>query len=150
MHLRPGKTLIVILLGCSLLSVALGAGVAIFLGHKAQPEKVGKGHKEEHPEPKMVHSLGEMIINLADQDTMRYAKVGVAVGFKDKLGEEEIKELEPVLKDTVLHVITERSFKELHRKNGISRLKEEIVEALEESVPKHEVVSVYFEGFAMQ
>ena len=148
MQLRPGKTLIVILLGCSLLSVGLGVGVAMFLGGKAQPPKSEK--KEEHPEPKMVHSLGEMIINLADQETLRYAKVGVAVGFKDKLGEEEIKELEPILKDTVIHVITERTFKELHRKHGISGLKKELVKALEESVPKHEVVSVYFEGFAMQ
>lgn len=152
MQLRPGKTLIVLLLGCSLLSVAIGAGVAMFLGSKAQAgaHKSDKEHKEEHPEPKMIHSLGEMVINLSDQGELRYAKVGVAVGFKDKLHEEEIKELDPVLKDTVLHVVTEKSFKELHRKNGISGLKKELLKGLEHNVPKHPVVAVYFESFAMQ
>lgn len=150
---RSGKTLIVLLLGCSLVSVALGVGAAMFLGKKAaaQTERSRHGkHAEELVEPETVHPLGEMVVNLADQDTLRYAKVSIAVGFEEKVGEEELRELEPVLRDSLIGVITGKTFKELHRSGGLQKLKEELTETMAERVEKHAVVSVYLEGFAMQ
>jgi flagellar FliL protein len=155
MRTRSGKALIFILLGCSLLSVVLGVGAAMLLTRKAAaaPEKHHKKSKdgeESTVEPKTVYSLGEMVINLADQDTLRYAKLSVAVGFEEKLSEEQIKEFEPIMKDSVVGVVSAQTFKELHTAGGLKRLKGELTDSLAERMEKHPVATVYLEGFAMQ
>jgi flagellar FliL protein len=156
---RPGKSMLVLLLGCGLVSVALGVGAGLFLGKRAQAsdahgasKKSKKGkHKSEAPvEIGAVYPIGEIVVNLADMDVMRYAKATVAFGFKDKVPEEKFKEKEAILRDTVIMVLTRKTFKELHRVGGIPTVKKEILTAAGDRVQDAPIAEVYLEGFAMQ
>jgi flagellar FliL protein len=97
-----------------------------------------------------VYSLGEIVVILADMSTMRYAKVSVALGFVEKVPEEQFKEEQAVLRDIVIGVLTRKTFDQLHRKGGIDRLKKEILESTAARFHGGTVAEVYLEAFAMQ
>jgi flagellar FliL protein len=148
---RAGKTLIILLLGCGLLSMAIGVGVGLFMGKRALAS--GKHHKAKAKktlEIGAVHSLGEMVVNLADTGTLRYIKVTVALGFKEKVPEEKLKEYEPVLRDAVIEVFTRKRFSDLHRQGGVPKVKAEILQATASKLHDATVAVVYLESFAMQ
>jgi len=148
--------MLVILIGCGLGSVALGVGAGIFLGKRAHAgEAHGKKSKTgkqgaEAPEVGAIFSVGEIVVNLADMDVMRYAKASVAFGFREKVPEEKFKEKEPVLRDSVIGVLTRSTFTELHRKGGIPKLKRELLTAANSRVRDTPISEIYVEGFAMQ
>ena len=152
MKSRAGKVSIKILLLCVLGAVGIGAGSgAVVMGSGLLKQK-GKQSKSEVSEtpPATVHSLGEMVVNLADRDNLRYAKVTVAVGFPDAVTEEQLKELDPLLRDAVIDVLTERTFRELRLKGGIRKLKDELRTVMQSRTKGQSVQGVYLEGFAMQ
>lgn len=149
MRSRAGKTLPIILAACVLVSVGAGVGVGMVLSKKAQASPA-KEKKHEEVEPALVHSLGEMVVNLADTESLRYVKVTVAVGLKDKLDEEKLKEMSPIMRDSVINVLTRKTFKELHKAGGPAKAKEEILHEIEENAHGVVLTKVYFEGFAMQ
>jgi flagellar basal body-associated protein FliL len=145
---RSGKTLVVILVVCSVLSIAVGGGVAMLLSKKASADG-GKAEKK-HPEPKTICSLDELVVNLADADTMRYVKVAVGVGFEEKTDDEHLKEVTPILKDAVITYFSGRTFKQLRGREGVEKAKKELLEQVKERVHHFHAIEVYLEGFAMQ
>jgi flagellar protein FliL len=156
---RSGKSMLITLVGCGLVSVALGVGAGLFLGKRAQAGPAHGAHKKskdeaqksaEDEEVGAVFPIGEIVVNLADMDVMRYAKASIAFGFKEKLPDEKTKEKEPILRDTVISVLTRRTFKELHRTGGIPKVKREILSAARRRVHDATICQVYLEGFAMQ
>jgi flagellar protein FliL len=151
---RAGKALPIILAASVLIAGGAGAGVGIYLGNRGPSAEAGsekeKKKKKHQEEPAVVFSLGEMVVNLSDVDTLRYSKMTVALGFEEKVSEEKLKEMTPVLRDIVIGVITQKKFSDLHRPGGIAKAKEEIQAATEENLHDITVSQVYFEGLAMQ
>jgi flagellar FliL protein len=152
---RPGKTILLLLIGCGLFAMAVGVGIGMFMSKRAQASNAHpgtkKGQKKEAKGPvETVYSLGEQVVNLADTSTLRYAKLTVALGIRERLSEEQVKEFEPMLKDAVIGVVTKRRFDEVHRKGGLQRVKGDILVAMQGRVPNATIAEVYFEQFAMQ
>lgn len=155
---RPGKTILLMLLGCAVLALAAGVGVGVAMSRRSHAAGEGKdgrgknGHasKKEKKPVQTIFSLGEQVINLADTGTMRYAKITVAIGLEEKVSEDKLKESEPLLRDAVIGVMTRKRFPDLHRKGGLTRLKKELLRASEACVPDATVSEIYFEQFAMQ
>jgi flagellar FliL protein len=156
---RYGKSMLIMLIGCGLGSVALGVGAGLFMGKRAQAgEAHGAGkrsHKEkargaDAEEVAMIYPIGELVVNLADTDSMRYAKATVAFGFQETVPEEKLKSDEPILRDAVISVLTRRTFKELHRRGGIAMVKKEILAATSDRIRDATISEIYLEGFAMQ
>jgi flagellar protein FliL len=151
---RPGKAKLLLLVGCGLLALVIGVGAGMVVSSKrahAGSAHSRKNHGKEEKGPiETVYSLGELVVNLSDPSPLRYAKFTIALGIREKIADEELKVQEPLFKDAVINVVTKRSFVELHRKDGLKRLKREILAATANRVPKVTVSEVYFEQFAMQ
>jgi flagellar FliL protein len=132
----------------------LGVGLAVGKSSKGHAAHGGKGSdkKKGHSAAEVgtVYSLGEMVVNLADTGSLRYAKVTISLGFEEKLSEEKLKEREAALRDAVINVITCKRFDDLHGKGGMQKLREQIRVATTNRVPDATVAEVYFESFAMQ
>lgn len=153
--MRPGKAPILILIIAAVLAIVAGVGTGFFVMKRAQADTKEKGKKKHASEdapakPALIHSLGDLVVNLADTGSMRYAKLTVAIGFEEKLSEEQIKEIQPLLKDTVIGVTTKYRLADLHRKGGAEKLKKQLLHAIRERLDETEVVAVYLEAFAMQ
>jgi flagellar FliL protein len=151
---RAGRSLLILLLGCGLASLGLGVGAGLFVAHRAHASSAhGRGQKKKEKKPievGSVYSVGEIVVNLADTSTMRYAKVSVAIGFVEKVPEDQFKEQMPVLRDIVISVLTRKTFDQLHHRGGIDRLKKEILTATALRFHAATVAEVYLEAFAMQ
>lgn len=151
MRYRAGKSKLTLLIGSGVGALLLGLGAGVFMARRVH---AGSAHAEKKSHPQVVvstvDSLGELVVNLADTSTMRYAKVNVALGFVEKLPDEQIKEDQPVLRDIVIGVLTRKTFDQLHRKGGIERLKKEIRAATAARFHGATVAEVYLEAFAMQ
>jgi flagellar FliL protein len=152
--MRPGKAPIVMLIIAAILALAAGVGTGFLMIKRAQADTKHGAKKssdgEKGTKAATLHSLGEMVVNLADTGSLRYAKLSVAVGFEQKLSEEKLKDLQPVLRDAVIGVITNQRFTDLHQKNGPAKLKKQLQQAIQERVDDVNVVDVYLEAFAMQ
>jgi flagellar protein FliL len=153
-QLRPGKTLVLLLVACGLVSAGIGAGLGIFITRRAHAAGPGKKASKRAParqaEVKTVHSLGEMVVNLADAQTLRYVKATIALGIEQSVSAEGMKEYEPPLRDAVLGVLTDKRFVDLHRKGGLRSLKKELLAATRHRLKDVTVSEIYVEAFAMQ
>ena len=149
------KTMIILVATSVLGSVGAAVGTGILLrGRTPTPtttEKLDETGKPIHKEPLSIHPVGELTINLADKgEELRYVKITVAVGYEEKVEENEIKIFDPVLRDAVITNVSKLTFNELHKPDGLDTLKKTLFAGMKDKVPKVHLVDVYVEGFAMQ
>lgn len=153
-----GKTLIILVATSVLGSIGAAVGTGLLLRSKT-PATTGAAHEEAHKAPEepqvrtplTIHPLGELVINLADpENSLRYAKVSVAVGFEEKFTDDELKLYDPMLRDILIRTVNKKSFSDLHKSGGLDKLKDELRENMDKIVPKSHLCNIYFENFAMQ
>ncbi|MFQ3610484.1 MAG: flagellar basal body-associated FliL family protein [Fimbriimonadales bacterium] len=133
-----------------LIVLIAGAAGGVFagknlMGSKAPPE----------PKPPTVGKpldLGEFILNLGEEN---YLKVGVAIGLKDTIPADKLKEEVPALRDAVLMAFAGRARQELNSLEGKHKVKEAIRERVNELLEhkthdKESVLEVYFTTFIIQ
>jgi flagellar FliL protein len=152
---RPGKSLLLVVVAGAVITLLLGVAAGLLVNRRAHAADAHHGgskskSKDDKPEIKTVHSLGEFVVNLADTNSLRYAKCSIALGFAEQIPEEKLKDDEPKLRDAVIGVLTRKRFDELHRRGGLQRLKKELQSATADHVAGATVVEVYLEQFAMQ
>ena len=153
-----GKTIIILAATSVLGSIGAAVGTGLLLRSKApvaaahaEEDKHKKLDKPESRMPLTIHPLGELVINLADpEESLRYVKVSIAVGYEEKIPDEEIKTYEPLLRDAVIRTISKKRFGELHKPEGLDKLKEELRANMDPLVPKVHLCNIYLESFAMQ
>ena len=160
-RMRPGRLPVVVLLIACLLSAGLAGGVAYFFISRTRKAAVagnGKGKKDAKskknaPKPKKVafnFSLGETLVNLADDGKLRFAKATIVIGVDNAKLEEKMESQQPVLRDAVIKEISSRTFVELHSSKGREKLRNELVTKLSAALEDGNVLKVYFDSFVMQ
>jgi len=113
----------------------------------------GKAQKEPE-KPKVGHTLdlGEFLVNLDDE---HYLKAGVALGLKEGIPAEKLKEENAPLRDAVLMAFSSCERSELNTYKGKQKVKEHIRERVNEVLhekthEKESVLEVYFTSFVTQ
>lgn len=94
--------------------------------------------------------VGELVVNLADVDTVHYLRLGVAAVLNAEFTMEEIQPQLPKVSDVVIDVVQRKTFEDLRKPGATKDLKDEISEALQEVFEEGEVVRVIFTTFVMQ
>jgi flagellar protein FliL len=147
---NDGKIAIIIVV-VVLLVVCSIAGVAVLKkkGHANTPKsKIPEG-------PAIMITIGELIVNLADTNEIRYAKTDVVLEVHGKIeaaggeGGDSAAANAP-LRDAIITIISSKRFAELSRPGGKEVLKAQIMAACNKHFKEARVTSVYFNEFAMQ
>ena len=96
--------------------------------------------------------LETFVINLADPEQKAYLRVGVDLGLSSELKQKAGEGGTPiaVVRDTILTVLSSYKPDELLTPAGKSRLKGEIVQALQQRVPDLGVQEAYLTDFLVQ
>ncbi len=94
--------------------------------------------------------LETFVLNLADTDQRSYLRVGIDLGLNQEAKRGE--ELAPVaqVRDTILGVLAEAKVNDLMSPAGKTKLKENLLRALQDRVPQLGVEEVYFTEFLIQ
>ena len=116
-------------------------------------DKKNKGEKTEEQPPQLQTSLVQLptiIVNLADPLGKRYLKVSIEIEVKGKDPENLVKEKMPIIKDTLIMLLSSKSYDEISSLEKKYALKMEIAQRLNQIFEKPIVTKVYFTDFLVQ
>ena len=96
--------------------------------------------------------LETFVLNLADPDQRSYLRVGIDLGLGREIGKANVRDALPVaeVRDTILGVLSRCRVDEVLTEAGKTKLKADLLHALQERMPGLEVEEVYFTEFLIQ
>jgi flagellar FliL protein len=138
---RPGRRGIALLL----LGLALaGAGAGYWNANKTDAAASGSGSAV-----KSTLHLETFVINLADPEKRAYLRVGIDLGMAREMSQgEEVPVAQ--IRDTILGVLSQSRANDLLTEAGKTKLKSDLLQALEDRVPGQKVREVYFTELLIQ
>lgn len=126
-----------------------GVGVAGWQYYKTLPSGLSGKGKEEIQKPG-IWSLGSIVVNLMDNNGERYLKTTIQIEVSSQGCVEELELLRPKIADSVLVLLTSKSYKEIAGFEGKQGLRDEIAVRLNRYLTKGQVRRVYFTEFLIQ
>lgn len=122
---------------------------------EAKDEKKDKGDKEKGEEAKptlqtKLVQLPTILVNLADPLGKRYLKISIELEIKGKEPDKLIEQKMPIIKDTLILLLSSKTFDELSTLEKKYKLKMEIAQRLNQILEKPIVTNVFFTEFLVQ
>jgi flagellar FliL protein len=93
--------------------------------------------------------LETFVLNLADRDQRSYLRVGIDLGLSREIPRGENAPVGQV-RDTILGVLAQSRVDDLLTAPGKLKLKQDLLQALQQRIPRLEVEEVYFTEFLIQ
>lgn len=133
-------------------------GAATGDAHGPKPEGQGGGHAGGHGEAAPaaaeavvdVHSFDPFVVNLLDAANVRYVKVRLAVETPDPNVAEEIRRRDAQLKDSVIGVLSNRTYADLQGIHGKNQVRDELLLRFNKLLGAGRVTRLYFTEFVVQ
>jgi flagellar FliL protein len=97
-----------------------------------------------------VLAVPELIINLADEDQLRYLRVGVAVILEIGVASADVEPKLPIVNDVVVDVMSGKTLAELRAPGAKAEAKVELSERVREAFDDMLVARIIFTSFVMQ
>ncbi|SHG58048.1 flagellar FliL protein [Thermosyntropha lipolytica DSM 11003] len=147
---KAGFDFKIVLVGLLIFLVAMGASYFMLKSLMApfMPEEKKEVKKEKSAGT--IVSIGEFTTNLNDPTGSRFVKVEIYVELAgEKKKEEELKEYMPIMKDTVLGILSSKTPADMDIRYR-EELKQEIKNKLNKRLGKEMIKEVYFTSFIMQ
>lgn len=145
-----------------LLLAALGGG-GFFAYQKffaGQPEDAVEEPQEEQaaegedpgtlPGDGFTITLPTFVVNLADPLGRRYLKLGIDVEVVSEEAVAELSKKEPMVKDTLILLLSSKTYQDLSTMESKILLKKEIVDRLNQIMGGSKVLQVYFTDMVIQ
>lgn len=101
------------------------------------------------------YTLDEFTINLADTDSEKYINAQVSLGYDSSLSKlkSELESTEvvkkPILSDAVISVIRNKKAADF-KGDGLDKIKQEIIDAVNQDLSKGKILHVYFSKLVIQ
>jgi flagellar protein FliL len=139
------KWMIIILVIVMIIGAGTAAGLYFFLKTDAK-----KPAAAAQPAALSTWPMEAFIVNIADTNGERYLKLVVQLEVSDPLVIPELEQLKPRLRDSILDLLTPKTYKDLVDLSGKQRLREDIAGRINNSLSKGKVTKVYFTDFVIQ
>lgn len=96
-----------------------------------------------------IYTIEDLIINPAGTSGQRLLLLSVGFGVKDEEKAALLQENEIVIKDMILHTVSQKSLRTLSKVELKDSLKHEIAESVNKAIPKAKIKSVYFSKYVL-
>lgn len=150
---KKSKLPLVIILVVIILLLAGGAAGAYFFFLKSKARSAdAKPAVSEQPNVTIFFPMEPFIVNLLDNDSERYLKVAMQLELNEQKTADELRRLNPMLRDTILDLLTSKTYREMLDPLGKQRLRDEIATRMNMILEqgKGRVSKVYFTEFVIQ
>lgn len=140
----------IILIGLVFFLIAMG-GSYFYMRTLMAPLMPEKPSEKQEASTGNLISIGEFTTNINDVAGTRFLKVEVyvEVAKENKKSEEELTALMPIVKDSILSIISSKTAADLDVRNR-ENLKKEIRDSLNRKIGSEMIKDVYFTNFIMQ
>ncbi len=96
-------------------------------------------------------SLGEIIVTLQeDNGKARYLRIAVDLELADQVASDFAAQRLPILRDTVIVALSDRSAADLNRPEGMKGLRDELMRRLDGKLPGEILRHIYFSDLVIQ
>lgn len=157
---KKGGKLKLIIIALVVLGVLGGGGFAAWKFY-LQPKAAGEtaenatvegtdGHKAEVEPGGQLVTLDSFVVNLSDPMGRRYLKTTLDVEVANAAAAAELTAAMPRVKDTLLLLLSSKSFADISSMDKKIELKNDIVSRLNQIIGKNKVRNVYFTEFVVQ
>jgi flagellar FliL protein len=114
-------------------------------------EEGAKNGKKAQEAQGTVINLEPFVVNLADRGGKRYLRLSLAVDAKEEKIRKEIEARMPIIRDSILLLLTSKSYGDISNVSGKLRLRNEVLQAFNRALAgKGSVHAVYFTEFVVQ
>ncbi len=153
------KILIVLVLVGILVFGMFGAGFYIIwnkvssMGQRMPPavaQKAGTDAKAAANTTGPMYSLETFIVNLAEENGNRYLRVTMDLEMSDESVREEIKARLPQIRNALLMILPSKRIRDISTSQGKDALRQQIIDAINQLLPKGKIRNVYFTEFVIQ
>jgi len=127
-----------------------GVGAYYFVFKPAQHAGEKKAGEQKKPQVAIFWPMDPFIVNLIDNDADRYLKVVLQLELSDQLLLEELKLLKPKLRDSILDLLSSKTYKEMMDPLGKQRLRDDIALRVNAYLTEGKILKVYFTEFVIQ
>lgn len=137
---------LIIIISVALVVVAAGAVGGYFLMTKTDTKKP----LPEKPAVISVWPMDAFVVNIAETNGERYLKIVIQLEVSDPGVGPELEQLKPRIRDSILDLLTPKTFKDLIDPAGKQRLREDIAGRINNILQRGKVTKVYFTDFVIQ
>lgn len=146
---KSGKGFIAIAGGFAMVAI-LGGGGWFWFRSKPSAQAAPAAASAPAAVKSLMH-LDSFVINLDGSDDSGYLRVGIDLGLEGELKEgADTKTYEAQVRDTILQVLGTQSVDTLLTPDGKTRLKDELLKAIQDKVPEIHCHEIYFTEFLVQ
>jgi flagellar FliL protein len=152
------KILMVLIGVLLILMVGLGGGLFMMWNKLAtlDAQKTAEA-SEESGEPVAIErplgpieSLDTFIVNLADKSGNRYLRITMDLELEKLELEDEVKKRLPQIRDSILMILSTKSFEDINSVAGKITLRDEIQDKINGYLALGKITNVYFKEFVVQ
>ena len=154
---KKSKKLLIIAVVAVLVLAGGGGGAFFWMKSHAAPAK-GAAHKEakKPPAPAIFYPLEPpFVVNFQGEQLVRFLQVAVQVMTREPETAEQLKQLDPVLKNDLLMLFGGQKYEELSTRTGKEKLQADALATVRSIVEKaggkpDSIEALYFTSFVMQ
>ena len=143
---KKSKLKLIIIASVVLIIVIAGTVIGFYFFTKTEVKKP----EVEKPIVLTIWPMEAFVINIAETNGERYLKIVIQLEVSDSDVVKELEQLKPRLRDSILDLLTSKTYKDLMDLAGKQRLREEIAGRINNILQRGKVTKVYFTDFVVQ
>lgn len=164
---KKSKALLFIIIGAVVFLIIIASLVAFLLlsgGEKNQDEGQSEATQQKQQKPNILSSkdanllnLGPLysiakpfVVNLVTQNGRRYLKTSIALELSNPKLQVEIDQKTTVIQDIIIDILSSKSIEEIITTKGKERIKDEILQRVNQILADGFIKNVFFTEFVVQ
>ena len=163
---KKGNTVLIIVIALLVVLLIGGGAAAFFLlggshdeaapqataSHDVKTEKKKSGSKKstDHLAIGPMYPMAQFIVNLLSESGNRFLKVAIDLELSDVKLQPEMDHKKSLIRDIIIRTFSSKTFEEISTLKGKDKLKEEVLDKINENLSDGQVKNIYFTDFVVQ
>ena len=163
---KPKSNMVLIIVVVLLVVLLIGGGAAAFLllgshdeaaaptqttQQDAKVEKKKSGKKStDHLAIGPMYPMAQFVVNLLSESGNRFLKVSIDLELSDPKLQPEMDHKKSLIRDIIIRTFSSKTFEEISTLNGKDKLKDEVLDKINENLSDGQVKNIYFTDFVVQ
>lgn len=162
---KPKSNMVLIIVIALLVVLLVGGGATAFLmlgsSHedaaattqqdvKIEKKKSSSKKSTDHLAIGPMYPMAQFVVNLLSESGNRFLKVAVDLELSDVKLQPEMDHKKSLIRDIIIRTFSSKTFEEISTLKGKDKLKEEVLDKINENLSDGQVKNIYFTDFVVQ
>lgn len=162
---KPKGNMVLIIVIVLLVVLLVGGGAAAFLmlggsheeaaatpqAQEVKTEKKKSSKKStDHLTIGPMYPMTQFVVNLLSENGNRFLKVAIDLELSDVKLQPEVDRKKSLIRDIIIRTFSSKTFEEISTLKGKDKLKEEVLDKVNENLSDGQIKNIYFTDFVVQ